>query len=123
MRFIAGLMILAMSGSPASAGPDQLNGDQLRRMLSGNSIINPEFGCVFYRPDGTTLTVAQGGQTAEGEWQVRGDRYYSSGQCGEIGCRLTGSFPSFTFQREDGGYEQNVILILGNYCEKDGIVS
>lgn len=123
MKLIAGLLVLAASFLPAWAGSDEMSGDRLTKLLSGNSVIHPEFGCLFYRPDGTTLTVTQDGQKLDGRWSVRGDLYYSSGQCGEIGCSLTGAFPSFTFRRQDGGYEQPVMLILGNHCEKDGIVS
>ena len=113
-----------VSGAIASVVIDSvLNGEQIRQTLSGNSIIHPDIGCVYYRPDGTTRIVGQGGLYSNGKWGVRGDLYYSSGQCGTTGCRLTGSYPSFTFQRTDGGYAQKVMLIRGNYCEKDGILS
>lgn len=111
----------AMAGTAAAA--QELNGARIRQLLSGNSIIHPGFGCVFFRRDGTARIVGQGGVAGEQRWEVRDDLYYSTGQCGIVGCRLTGEYPSFTFRRTDGGYEQPVILVRGNHCEKNGIIS
>ena len=110
-----------MSGI-ASGGVQELAGEQIRNTLAGNSIVHPDFGCMFYRPDGKTDMYFQE-QLEHGTWEVRGDLYYSSGQCGEIGCHLSGTYPELIFRRIDGDYEQPVILILGNHCKKDGIVS
>lgn len=120
MRLFAAFVLLGILAVPAAAG---LSGGELRSVLEGNSIVHPDFGCVFFGPDGSTRVVSRSGDVAIGTWAIRGDLYYSSGQCGTTGCSVSGRFPSFTFRREDGGYEQPVILIRGNYCEKDGIVS
>ena len=58
-----------------------------------------------------------------GTWRVDGDLYFSSGQCGEVGCRFYGEYPSYVFRRIDSTYEQPVILIPGNHCERDGVLS
>jgi hypothetical protein len=126
---VGALAFLACLPSHAQTGPSSLPADaplpgaEIARTLSGNSIVHPNFGCVFYRPDGTTLQVGQGGLRAEGKWEVEGDLYFSSGSCGTAGCSLAGRFPSFVFLRTDGGYRQEAIVILGNHCEKDGVVS
>lgn len=120
MRVFVAFVLLGIMAVPAAAG---LSGSELKSLLAGNSIVHPDFGCVFFEPDGTMRVVNRSGEVAAGKWAVRGDLYFSSGQCGVTGCSVSGRFPSFTFRREDGGYEQPVIMIHGNYCEKDGIVS
>ncbi len=123
MRISAALALLLLTALTASAGAGQLSGAQMRTILSGNSIIHPNFGCLFFLPDGSTRQVNQSGDLTTGRWTVRDDTYYSTGQCGTTGCSISGEYPSLTFRRSDGGYEQPVTVIRGNYCEKDGIVS
>ena len=123
MRMLCAAIGLLVAANPGGVGASELSGEEMRSILTGNSIVNPDFGCVFYAADGTTRIVGQGGDLAIGSWAWEGDLYYSSGQCGVAGCVLSGDYPAFTFRRTDGAYEQPVILIRGNYCEKDGIVS
>jgi len=124
MNWIGAATGLLLAALPATLAAAELKGEEMRSTLTGNSIVNPDFGCVFYQADGTTRIVGQaGGEVAIGNWAVKGDLYYSSGQCGLAGCSLSGDYPDFTFRRTDGGYEQPVILIRGNHCEKDGIIS
>lgn len=120
MRVPLALALMLVAGPTAAT---QLSGEQMRAVLTGNSIVHPDFGCVFYGADGSMRLVSLAGEVATGTWEVRGDLYYSSGQCGTSGCSLDGEYPRFTFRRTDGGYEQAVVLIRGNYCDKDGIVS
>lgn len=107
-------------GSGANAS--DLAGIQIRELLAGNSIVHPAFGCVYFNPDGSTLAVA-GGQSLAGFWRVEGDLYRSSGNCGSLGCRLSGGFPSTVFRRIDGGYVQPATVVRGNHCEKNVLVS
>ncbi|MEZ5800656.1 MAG: hypothetical protein R3D29_09530 [Nitratireductor sp.] len=100
-----------------------LSEPEMRSVLSGNSIISPDFGCVYYDPSGKSVSVIRSGEKFDGRWIIKDGLYYSNGQCGLTGCTLDGEWPSFTFNRTDGGYTQPVIVIKGNYCEKDGIVS
>ncbi|MFZ1815300.1 MAG: hypothetical protein WBO55_18315 [Rhizobiaceae bacterium] len=100
-----------------------LDGAGIRSVLEGNSMVHPNFGCVFLQKDGTFTHVAQSGEKSRGDWGVRGELYTSSGQCGSSGCQLSGTWPEYTFNRIGGGYSQTVIVIQGNHCEKDGIVS
>ncbi|MEC9343518.1 MAG: hypothetical protein VYD64_06700, partial [Pseudomonadota bacterium] len=96
---------------------------RIGRLLGGNSIIHPRFGCAYYRPDGTKTQYLRSGDRLEGRWHVQDDIYYSDGQCGGTGCRLIGQYPNLTFRRLDGNYQQPVIVIHGNYCEKNGLLS
>ncbi len=105
--------------SPALA----LTGEEIRALLSGNSIVSPDFGCLHFKPDGTTFQVYNGGIVADGIWGVRGDVYTSSGSCGTIGCTLDAKVPIVVFNRVDGGYNQSAQLVEGNFCEKNGIIS
>ena len=120
-----GLAALAIATllSGTALGADPMLETRIGKMLAGNSIIHPTFGCVFYGKDGTTLQFGQGIEPIKGKWAVEGDIYYSTGQCGRSGCELIGDVPNLTFRRLDGKYEQPAILIRGNYCEKDGILS
>lgn len=134
----AALLLLAMApGAPEEAPSSHaapahervemaqadLADSRIARLLVGNSIVHQNFGCAFYRPDGTMVQYSRSGESREGKWRVRDDVYYSSGQCGRSGCWLTGYFPNLVFKRLDGAYEQPVIVILGNYCEKNGLFS
>ncbi len=123
LYFGVAMVAAAQTGPSALPQSGALSGSEITRTLAGNSIVHPNFGCVFYRADGTTLQIAAGGVSQEGEWSVTGDLYHSSGACGEVGCTLSGTHPSYLFRRADGGYEQDVILILGNHCEKNGVIS
>jgi hypothetical protein len=123
IRYLSLFGLLALLLGPATAGAAQLSGSEVRALLAGNSIVHPDFGCVFYLPDGSMHVVSLAGDVTTGKWAVRGDLYFSSGRCGVTGCIISGEYPSFTFRRADDGYEQPVILIRGNYCEKDGVVS
>lgn len=119
-RVILAGMAIALFGSAASAA--DLAGVQIRELLSGNSIVDAAFGCVYFKPDGTTLAVS-GGDIYTGIWSVAGDLYRSNGNCGKIGCRLSGGFPSTVFRRIDGGYVQPATVVRGNFCEKNVLVS
>lgn len=96
------VLVAGMSIGVTDAGASGLSSTRIGKMLSGNSIIHPAFGCVHYRPNGTTLQVSRSGTTLEGRWRVRGDVYYSSGECGRTGCRLVGQYPNLVFRRLDG---------------------
>ena len=134
-RFLPAVAALVAWGLSASAAPAESpggkvvaianarDGESIRHLLSGNSIVHPNFGCAFYRPDGTTLQVGRSGLSVEGRWRVRSGLYYSTGMCGGLGCRITIHYPSLTFRRVDGKYEQPALLIRGNYCEKNGLFS
>lgn len=104
------------------AGAAELDGGGIRSLLTGNSIIHPDFGCVHY-PDASTSVSYSGGQEFTGAWSVKGNLYFSSGQCGEIGCILEGNAPEYVFRRVDGQYSQPVVIMKGNYCRKDGVIS
>lgn len=105
-----------------SAGERALTGEEIRQTLTGNSIISPDFGCVHFAREGVANLFTYG-QVSEASWRIDGNLYFSSGQCGEIGCQFFGDYPSFVFRRVDGSYEQPVLLIIGNHCERDGIFS
>ncbi len=124
--FLVACLVVLFAGisiGVTDANASGLSSTRIGKILSGNSIVHPVFGCLFYRPDGTTLQVARSGATLEGRWRVRGDVYFSSGQCGRAGCHLVGQYPNLVFRRLDGGYEQPAHLILGNHCEKNGLFS
>ncbi|MCG6858341.1 MAG: hypothetical protein LJE67_09760 [Salaquimonas sp.] len=126
MKLLRVLLPVSMAAAAVLAPcafADDASQTRIGKLLAGNSIIHPNFGCAYYRPDGTMTQYGRSGQTIEGKWQVRGDTYFSSGQCGREGCQITGQYPNFTFRRLDGEYSQPVILIRGNYCEKNGIFS
>ena len=100
-----------------------LSGSQIKTMLSGNSVVDPGFGCVYFDPAGDTNIVTLNGVERQGRWGVLGDLYYSNAACGVDGCNLKGSYPNFVFERTSGGYSQPVLLLQGNHCDKDGTVS
>jgi hypothetical protein len=119
---IVGFAALFGAATPTNSGERALSGDEIRRALTGNSIVSPDFGCVHYVKDGVSNLFASG-QVQAGTWRIDGNLYFSSGRCGDVGCQFFGEYPSFVFRRVDGSYEQPVILILGNHCERDGILS
>ena len=121
MQVIRALAFWMLGCTPLLAAT--LSDSEMRAALSGNSIVSPDFGCLYYDPSGKSVTVLQSGDKIDGRWIIRDGLYYSNGQCGLTGCTLDGEWPSLTFNRTDGGYSQPVIVIKGNYCEKDGIVS
>ena len=106
----------------SAAGASELNGAQIIEMLTGNSIVHPDFGCAHYPREGRTVHYLDG-SILEGDWSVRGDIYYSNGQCGLTGCRVTGAFPEIVFRRLDGRYVQPAQIVKGNYCKRDGVIS
>jgi hypothetical protein len=114
--------VLALAPGAGSGEQRAWTGEEIRHALSGNSIVHPDFGCVFFRPDGGTEMHYQD-MTDRGFWEIRNNLYISSGRCGEVGCKLSGAYPELKFRRVDGEYEQDAIVILGNHCKKDGIVS
>lgn len=118
----ATLAAFAPSAPSAGAAGGSWTSEEIRHALAGNSIVHPDFGCVFFRPDGGTEIRFQE-SLATGFWEVRDDLYFSSGRCGEVGCRLTGVYPELKFRRVDGEYEQDAIVILGNHCKRDAAVS
>jgi hypothetical protein len=105
---------------------DALAGDrtgaEIKSLLTGNTIVSTEFGCVYFSPTGKSVTVDFTGNTFSGSWSVKGDLYYSSGSCGEAGCRVVGEFPDITFIREGGGYRQSVTILPGNQCENNAVI-
>jgi hypothetical protein len=107
----------------SSAHGGELSGNQIREILTGNSIVSPDFGCVHYQPGGGTMSVDQAGNLNSGRWGVRGDLYTSSGRCGEAGCAVSGAYPDITFRSLDGDYVQPVVVIKGNFCEKNAVIS
>lgn len=111
---IAMLAVLTVGAPPAVA--DALSGPEIRRALIGNTIMNPRFGCSHYRADGTAVQKTIRGTVRVHEWNVRGDRYFSSANCSEIGCTVTMRGPSLSFQRTDGEFQVNAILLNGNRC-------
>lgn len=117
--FLPATAMLALS-FPALAG--ELDGAGIRDLLTGNSIVHPDFGCVFYSDASTSVSYVEGQEIA-GQWSVKGNLYFSSGQCGEIGCILDGANQDYVFRRLDGQYTQPVVVIEGNYCRKDGVIS
>jgi hypothetical protein len=116
----AAALLLAASNA-AMAG--ELSGGEIQSLLSGNSIVSPEFGCLFYSRIGKTVTIDFAGNSYSGSWSVEGDRYLSSGSCGGKGCTISGTFPDITFRRDDGRYNRSVRLVKGNYCEKNVVIS
>lgn len=116
------LAVLTVSALFSPAAAAELTGPQIVDVLLGNSIVHPEFGCAHYR-DARTSVQVQNGEERLTNWSVTGNLYRSSGQCGEIGCTLSGTFPAYIFRRTDGGYSQPVIVVKGNYCRKDGTIS
>jgi hypothetical protein len=116
----AAALLLAASNA-AMAG--ELSGGEIQSLLSGNSIVSPEFGCLFYSRIGKTVTIDFAGNSYVGNWSVEGDRYHSSGSCGGKGCSISGTFPDITFRRDDGRYNRSVRLVKGNYCEKNVVLS
>ena len=114
------LAIIAVLPAPAVAG--DRSGADIRKMLSGNTITSPEFGCIYFSGTGRTVLVDFAGQSQGGTWSVAGDLYFSSGSCGETGCRILGDVPEITFVRTDGGFRQTVTLLPGNQCEKDAVI-
>ena len=121
MRRIS-IVVAALAGAAFPALAGELDGPGIAALLEGNSIIHPDFGCVWYRDARSSVSYV-GDQEIVGQWSVRGDLYHSSGQCGEIGCQLAGEGDSYVFIRTDGQYRQPVLVIKGNYCRKDGIIS
>ena len=119
LRSVA-IALCASAVSPALGQTVEERG--ISDVLVGNSIIHPDFGCVHY-PDSRRSLIYVGDMRREGEWSVRGGLFYSSGQCGKIGCRVTGSIPNIVFERLDGGYTQSAMVMKGDYCKKDGIIS
>jgi hypothetical protein len=105
------------------ANATELRGSEIKSLLSGNSIVSPEFGCLFYSRVGKTVTIDFAGNSYVGKWSVEGDRYLSSGSCGGKGCSISVSLPELTFKREDGRYSKSFKLVKGNYCEKNVVVS
>lgn len=95
---------------------------EIKALLEGNTIISTDFGCVYFSPTGKSVTVDFTGNAFSGTWSVKGDLYYSSGSCGEAGCRVIGEFPEITFIREGGGYRQTVTILPGNQCEKNAVI-
>lgn len=123
MRIIlAGAAVLFLAGSNAAVA-EELSGGEIKSLLSGNSIVSPEFGCLFYSRVGKTVTIDFAGNSWEGQWSVEGDRYLSSGSCGGEGCSISASIPEITFRRADGRYNKSVRLVKGNFCEKNVVVS
>jgi hypothetical protein len=116
----AAALLLAASNA-AMAG--ELSGGEIQSLLSGNSIVSPEFGCLFYSRIGKTVTIDFSGNSYSGQWSVEGDRYHSSGSCGGKGCTISGTFPDITFRRDDGRYNRSVRLVKGNFCEKNVVIS
>jgi hypothetical protein len=106
----------------AGAAAAERTGAQIRALLEGNTIISTDFGCVYFSPTGKSVTVDFAGNTFSGTWSVKGDLYFSSGSCGEAGCRVIGEFPDITFIREGGGYRQSVTILPGNQCENNAVI-
>ena len=122
MRSLA-LTILALALlEDAGAAAAERTGAQIRALLEGNTIISTDFGCVYFSPTGKSVTVDFTGNTFSGTWSVRGDLYFSSGSCGEAGCRVIGEFPDITFIREGGGYRQSVTILPGNQCDNNAVI-
>lgn len=101
------------TGSAGAADPGKL--------LTGNSAIHPAFGCLYFRDDGVTVQLPRGGEPRHGRWGAMEGLYYSSGQCGTIGCKIEGEFPELVFKRVDGGYKQPAMIVPGNHCEKNAV--
>lgn len=117
----AGLALAVFGGITVSAG--ELGGGRIRDVLAGNSIVSPDFGCVHYSLDGKTTTVDFAGNLYSGTWDIKDDLYLSSGRCGEAGCTVSGSTPNITFRSLDGEYVQPVVVVKGNFCEKNAVIS
>jgi hypothetical protein len=115
---ILALALLEDTGAAAA----ERTGAQIRALLEGNTIISTDFGCVYFSPTGKSVTVDFTGNTFSGTWSVKGDLYFSSGSCGEVGCRVIGEFPEITFIREGGGYRQSVTILPGNQCENNAVI-
>ena len=122
MRCAAAALLAIISVLPGPAVAGDRSGAEIRRLLSGNTITSTEFGCIYFSSTGRTVLVDFAGQTQGGSWSVAGDLYFSSGSCGETGCRVLGDVPEITFVRIDGGFRQTVTLLPGNQCEKDAVI-
>ncbi len=121
-NMLAGAVALIL-GLGGTAMAEELSGGEIKSLLSGNSIVSPEFGCLFYSRVGKTVTIDFAGNSFVGQWSVEGDRYLSSGSCGGKGCSISASVPEITFRRDDGRFNTSVRLVKGNYCEKNVVVS
>jgi hypothetical protein len=116
-------MIVALASlASADARAGERTGAEITALLKGNTIISTDFGCVYFSPTGKNVSVDFAGNAFPGTWSVKGDLYYSSGSCGEAGCRVIGDFPDITFIREGGGYRQSVTILPGNQCEKNAVI-
>lgn len=116
IMFAGGLLAAMLLAGPASAlDPAEL--------LPGKSAMHPSFGCLYYREDGVSIQLRLGGVPGEGRWKVQNGLYYSTGQCGTIGCRIEGQYPNIVFRRVDGGYSHPATLLPGNHCEKDAPIT
>ncbi len=121
-RVLPALFLLLAFRVDATLASD-LDGGQIRQMLSGNSIVSPTFGCLFYDPRGKTTTVDLSGDMTSGTWAVNGKLYISSGRCGLAGCTISGTYPDIIYRSLDGQYVLPVTVIKGNFCQKNVVVS
>ncbi len=119
---LAAIVLVAGLGIPATFAAD-MDGKQIRQTLSGNSIVSPSFGCLYYSPDGKTSTVNSSGDMFAGTWGINGNLYISSGRCGLAGCHVSGEYPEITYRSIDGEYVLPVTVVKGNFCQKNVVVS
>lgn len=77
---IRAIIALAFLAVPAHAQSVKLEGDEISILLSGNTAVGV-WGDASYRqyfdPDGTTIYVEEGSNSALGTWRVTGDSYQS----------------------------------------------
>ena len=68
----------------AVAAGDSLDDAQIRRLLTGNSVVYEDGAKQFFGGDGATVYQIPGRPTERGNWRAGGDRYCSSwGPSGE----------------------------------------
>ncbi len=124
LRYVPVIAVLCWASLPVTlVNASQLSGPRIEKTLSGNSVIHPDFGCVYFDPKGITKIITRNGSVRQGRWGVLGDLYYSNASCSIQGCKLTGKYPNFVFERTDGGYAQPVMLVPGNHCDQDATIS
>lgn len=113
----------ALIGALAIAVPQigvaaELSGPEIGEALTGNSVKHPVFGCLHYATPNAGIRVVADGRSRQFFWWIRGDRYFSTGECGKRkGCSVTRRDNVLEYISRDGRYRQKAILQSGNRCD------